>query len=170
MTDLGIDPGFIAPPATVSSLVLTVSKLGVGIAYDKKGLRFALLMCQFAGLGTFVLKGLLTNTPLGLVMAMIATVLSNFALPLETVMIPLLTNDLFGSASYTKVLGIFMAANSLGLCLGSPLGELIRKAIGDYRPCFWLFGIIFVVVIVSFQFVLRAAYKEKAAILAAESV
>ena len=170
MTDLGIDPGFIATTATVSSLVLTVSKLGVGIAYDKKGLRFALLMCQFAGLGTFVLKGLLTNTPLGLVMAMIATVLSNFALPLETVMIPLLTNDLFGSASYTKVLGIFMAANSLGLCLGSPLGELIRKAIGDYRPCFWLFGIIFVVVIVSFQFVLRAAYKEKAAILAAESV
>lgn len=170
MTDLGITPGFIATMSTLSSLVLTISKLGVGIAYDKKGLRFALLMCQLAGLGTFVFKGLLTNTTFGLVLATAATVLSVFALPLETVMIPLLTNDLFGSASYTKILGIFMAMNSLGLCLGSPLGELIRKAIGDYRPCFWLFSIIFVVVIVSFQFVLQAAYKDKQAILSQETV
>lgn len=170
MTDLGIDPGFIAATATVASLVLTCSKMLVGITYDKKGLRFALLMCQLAGLVTFVLKGLLTNTPLGLVLAMAATVLSNFALPLETVMIPLLTNDLFGSASYTKILGIFMAMNSLGLCLGSPLGELIRKATGDYRPCFWLFSIIFVIVIVSFQLVLRAANKDKEAILAMETI
>ena len=169
MTDLGIDPGFIATTATVSSLALTVSKLSVGIVYDKKGLRISLLICQLCGLGTFVLKGLLTNTTLGLVMAMTATVLSVFALPLETVMITLLTNDLFGSASYNKVLGIFMAMNSLGLCLGSPLGELIRKALGDYRPCFWLFGAIFLIVIISFQFVIRAAYKDKDAILAAET-
>ena len=170
MTDLGISPSFIATTATVGSLVITCSKLLVGITYDKKGLRFALLMCQLAGLATFVLKGLLTNSPLGLVFAMTATVLSYFAAPLETVMLPLLVNDLFGSASYTKILGVFMAMNSLGLCLGSPLGELFRKAFGDYRPCFWLFGIIMVVVIVSFQFVLRAACKEKDAILAAEAV
>ena len=170
MTDLGISPSFIATTATVGSLVITCSKLLVGITYDKKGLRFALLMCQLAGLATFVLKGLLTNSTIGLVFAMTATVLSYFAAPLETVMLPLLVNDLYGSASYTKILGVFMAMNSLGLCLGSPLGELFRKAFGDYRPCFWLFGIIMVVVIVSFQFVLRAAYKEKAAILAAESV
>ena len=170
MTDLGISPSFIATTATVGSLVITCSKLLVGITYDKKGLRFALLMCQLAGLATFVLKGLLTNSTIGLVFAMTATVLSYFAAPLETVMLPLLVNDLYGSASYTKILGVFMAMNSLGLCLGSPLGELFRKAFGDYRPCFWLFGTIMVIVIISFQFVLRAAYKEKDAILAAETV
>ena len=170
MTDLGISPSFIAATATVGSLVITCSKLLVGITYDKKGLRFALLMCQLSGLVTFVLKGLLTNSTIGLVFAMTATVLSYFAAPLETVMLPLLVNDLYGSASYTKILGVFMAMNSLGLCLGSPLGELFRKAFGDYRPCFWLFGTIMVVVIVCFQFVLRAAYKEKDAILAMEAV
>jgi MFS family permease len=170
MTDLGISPAFIATTATVGSLTLTLSKMLVGTIYDKKGLRFALMMCQIAALATFTLKGLLTNTTLGLVMAMTATVFSNLALPLETVMIPLLTNDLFGSASYEKILGIFMAMNSLGLCLGSPMGELMRKALGSYRPCFWLFSVILIVVMISFQFILRTASKDKAAILAEEAV
>lgn len=170
MTDLGLSSGFIAATATVSSLTLTFSKMAVGLTYDKRGLRTALLMCQFAALGTFVLKGLLTNSVLGMVMAMTATVLSSIALPLETVIIPLLTNDLFGSASYAKVLGIFMAMNSLGLCLGSPVGELFRKLTGDYRSCFWFFGIVLTAVIVIFQFVLRAAERQKNAILREETV
>ncbi len=170
MTDLGISPAFIATTATVSSLTLTFSKFAVGATYDKWGLRPALLICQFAALGTFVLKGLLTNSMPGLIMAMTATVLSCMALPLETVIVPLLTNDLFGSASYTKVLGVFMAMNSLGLCLGSPLGEALRKLTGDYRICFWLFSAVLVIVIVAFQFVLKVANKEKQAVLEAETV
>ncbi len=170
MTDLGIDPAFVAAMATVSSLVLTCSKLIAGASYDKWGLRVALLICQISALTTFVLKGCLTNSTLGLIFATVATVLSSLALPLETVMIPLLTNDLFGIASYDKILGIFMAMNSLGLCLGSPLGELFRKLTGDYRFCFWFFSIILAVVIVCWQFILRAANKEKQAVLAAEGI
>lgn len=170
MTDLGISPTFIATLSTVASLTLTFSKLLVGATYDKWGLRVALLMCQIAALATFILKGVLTNSPIGLVFATTATILSSIALPLETVMIPLMTNDLFGSASYSKVLGIFMAMNSLGLCLGSPLGELFRRIAGDYRSCFWFFSIVLVVVIVSFQFVLQSANKQRTAILAAENL
>ena len=169
MTDLGLPSAFIGATATVSSLVLTFSKILSGAFYDKKGLGFALLMCQLSALCTFALKGLLTNSATGMVFAMTATVLSALALPLQTVMIPLITNDLFGSASYTKVLGIFMAMNSLGLCLGSPMGELIRKLFGDYRPCFWLFAGVMALVILGFRIVLRAANKQKNAILAAEN-
>lgn len=168
MTDLGISSAFIAAMATISSLALTCSKMTAGAAYDKWGLRTALLICQIAALCTFVLKGVLTNSSLGLALAAIATVLSSLALPLETVMIPLLTNDLFGSASYDKVLGIFMAMNSLGLCLGSPLAELFRKITGDYRACFWFFSIVMAAVIVGWQFILHAAAKDKEAILTAE--
>lgn len=168
MTDLEISPAFIASTATVSSLVLTFSKMLVGATYDKWGLRVALLSCQIAALATFILKGVLTNSTIGLVFAMTATVLSSIALPLETVMIPLMTNDLFGSASYNKVLGIFMAMNSLGLCLGSPIGELLRKLTGDYRFCFWFFSFVLIVVIIGFQYVLRTANKQKNAILISE--
>ncbi|MBE6957642.1 MAG: MFS transporter [Ruminococcaceae bacterium] len=169
LSDLGFSSGFLAATATVSSLVLTCSKLITGTTYDKWGLRAALLLCQFAGLSTFILNGSLTGpNTIGMVFAMTATILSSTALPLETVMIPLLTNDLFGSASYNKVLGIFMAMNSLGLCLGSPLGEWIRNLSGTYRPCFWIFGSIMIVVIVAFQFVIRSAYKDRDAILSLE--
>ena len=140
----------------------------VGVSYDKWGLRVALLICQIAALVTFVLKGVLTNSAIGMIFAVVATVLSSVAMPLETVMIPLMTNDLFGSASYSKVLGILMAMNSLGLCLGSPLGEFLRRVTGSYRSCFWFFSIVLVVVIVTFQFVLQSANKQKATILAAK--
>lgn len=169
MTDLGISHTFIATMSTIACLTLALSKLLVGSAYDKWGLRAALLMCQFAALITFVMKGVMTNSTIGLVLAAIATILANVALPLETVIISLTTNDLFGSASYSKVLGIFMAMNSLGLCLGSPLGELFRKITGDYRFCFWFFSIVMVVVIIGFQLVLRSANKHKNAIMATEN-
>ena len=170
MTDLGISPAFIAATSTAGSLTLTFSKFLVGTTYDKWGLRTALLICQISALVTFILNGVLTNSPIGLVFAAAATVLSSIAMPLETVMLPLMTNDLFGSASYSKVLGIFMAMNSLGLCLGSPLGELLRKITGNYRSCFWIFSTVLTVVIVGFQFVLWSAGKQKNAILTTESV
>lgn len=165
MTDLGISATFIAATATVSSLTLAASKILVGTSYDKFGLRVTLLSCQMAALITFVLKGLLVNSLFGMVLATIATVLSSIALTLETVMIPLIANDLFGTASYMKVFGIFTAMNSLGLCLGSPLGEAFRRITGDYRFCFWFFTVIMGAVIICFQFVIHAAGKEKAKIL-----
>lgn len=166
MTDVGLPAGFIAATATVSSLVLTVAKILVGTAYDKKGLRFALHMCQFAAIAAFVMKAVLENSMLGMVLAMIATVLSALAIPMETVIIPLLSNDLFGSASYHKVLGIFMAMNSLGLCLGAPLGDLYFDVYGTYKPCFWFFAVLMLAVVVGYRFVIRAAYEDKKAILA----
>jgi len=102
------------------------------------------------------------------VFAMTAVVLGSVAMPLETVMIPLLSNDLFGSASYTKVLGVFMAMNSLGLCLGSPLGDIYYDFFGTYAPCFWFFCGLMVVIIIAFRRVISMAEKDKEAILAKE--
>ena len=166
MSDVGFSTGFVATIVTFASLFMTCAKILVGRTYDKKGLRFTLLMCQIATIVAFVLKGMLVNSVLGMVFAVIATVLSAIAGPMETVMLPLLANDLFGSASYNKVLGVFMAMNSLGLCLGSPLADFYFDIFGTYKPCFWFFAAVMAAVIVGYQFVLRAAKKEKAAVLA----
>ena len=166
MADIGLAPGFIATTATVSSLCLTCSKILVGVAYDKRGLRTTLMLCYSAAVFSFVLLAFLTDSAAGQVLAMTATVLQVFAIPMETVIIPLMTNDLFGSASYNKVLGIFMAMNSLGLCLGSPLGNLYYDIFGTYRPCFRFFAILLIAVATGYHFVLRAAYRDKAGVLA----
>jgi len=168
MTDLGISPAFIATTSTVGALTLTFSKMAVGTAYDKWGLRTALLISLIAGMAGFALNGLMNNSALGLVLAMASVICCNLAMPLQTVILPLLSNDLFGYASFDKVLGIFLSANSLGLCLGTPMGELLRKLTGTYRICFWLFNIVLVVVIIAYQFILKVANKEKAAVLAAK--
>lgn len=169
--DLGFNAKFIAATATVSSLALTFAKITTGFTYDKKGLRFTLLMCQSCAIVAFFIKANLQNSTIGMVFAMIATVLGQVALPLETVMIPLISNDLFGSASYSKVLGIFMAANSLGLCLGSPLCDIYRDLSGgSYVSCYWFFTGLLLVVIVGFQLVIRAAYKDKEKFLMQEQV
>lgn len=170
MTDIGLSASFVATTATVSSLVLTVSKILVGHVYDKRGLRVALFMCQICAIVAFTLKALLTNSMQGMVFAMIGTVLSTIAMPLETVIIPLLSMDLFGSSAYNKVLGVFMAMNSLGLCIGSPLGDLYHDIFGTYRPCFWFFAALLIAVAIGFYFIIRIAERDKARILAEESV
>lgn len=171
MEDLGFDAGFVATTATVSSLVLTFAKIFIGFTFDKKGLRFTLLMCHLSVLIAFLLKATLKHSDIGMVCAMVATVLGTIAMPLETVMIPLISNDLFGSVSYSKVLGIFMAANSLGLCLGSPLCDIYRDLSGgSYASCYWFFTGLMLVVIIGFQLVIGTAYKEKERILAAATV
>ena len=167
MEDLGMSAGFVAATATISSLVLTFAKFFTGFSYDKKGLRFTLLMCHCCSLCAYILKATLTNSSIGMVMAVIATILGTVAMPLETVMLPLMSNELFGSASYAKVLGIFYAANSLGLCLGSPLCDIYRDLTGgSYASCYWFFTGTMLIVTICFQFVLRAANKDKRKILA----
>ena len=168
MEDLGMNAKFVALTATVSSLTLTFAKIFTGFSYDKKGLGFTLLLCHCSSLIAYLLKANLTNSSIGMVMAMVATVLGQLAMPLETVMIPLMSNDLFGSASYTKVLGIFYAANSLGLCLGSPLCDIYRDLTGgSYASCYWFFSAMMVLVTVGFQLIIRVAHKDKEKILAA---
>lgn len=168
MEDLGMNATFVATTATVSSLVLTFAKIFTGFSYDKKGLGFTLLMCHCCSMLAYFLKANLTNTATGMALAMIATVLGTIAMPLETVMIPLISSDLFGTASYAKVLGIFYSANSLGLCLGSPLCDIYRDlAGGSYRSCYWFFTATMVAVTIGFQMVIRAANKDKENILAA---
>ena len=171
MKDLGMNPSFVATVATVSSLALTCAKFFTGFSYDKKGLGFTLLMCHCCSLVAYVMKANLTNTSFGMILAIVATILGQIAMPLETVMIPLMSNDLFGSASYTKVLGIFYAANSLGLCLGSPLCDIYRDLTGgSYASCYWFFSGTMIAVAAGFQLVIRAAYKDKEKILAKEQV
>lgn len=165
MTDVGLSARAVAAMATISSMILTVSKFFVGYLYDKRGLRITFVICHIATVLAFALKAILTDSTLGIVIAVIATALTSLALPLETVMLPLIANDLFGTASYDKVLGILMAMNSLGLCLGSPLGNIYYDLFGTYVPCFWLFVILMVIVTVGWQLTLTRASRDKETIL-----
>jgi len=161
LTDSGIDAEYVAAVVSVSSLILTVAKIVIGILYDKKGLRFTVFMCHSMMFVAYALIIFADATPFGKFAGMAAMVLSRLALPLETVMIPLMSGDMFGNKALVSVMGVLVAVKSAGSCIDAPLCNLVFDLTGSYNPIYIFFGVLMVVVAVLFQFVITAAYKDK---------
>ena len=144
-------------------------KFLAGFSYDKFGLRFTMIVCDIAAVVVMVFLALVSNTPEGRIFAMAYGVFSSLALPLETIMLSLITTDLFGNKSFDKLLGIVSALNVAGYAVGAPLMNWCYDLLGTYVPFIWVCSGIMVVVTVMYQFVLSSAQKQKKAILAAEA-
>lgn len=166
MEDVGISDTFTKNLATFYSIFLTFTKLIVGALYDRKGLRRVMLICQGAGVIAFIALAITADTLIGKTAAVSFAILYALALPLETLVVPLIANDLFGSAAYDKLLGILLAMNYSGYAMGGPVVNLFYQHFGDYKQILTILSILTVILLVSFQFVISAANRKKAQILA----
>jgi len=165
MYDLGINMNLVALITSVGSIVLTFSKFSVGFLYDRFGLRVSMNICYVCSFLSVFGLVILTNTPTGHVIAFIRSVLSSFALPLETVMLSLIVTELFGNKDFSKFIGIFVSANYAGYAIGAPIGNGFYDIFGDYKIAFLIFAAMMVFVTIAMQYVLTAANKDKAIIL-----
>lgn len=161
MKDVGLDAGFVATVLSLHSIALMAFKFLAGFSYDKFGLRATMIVCDIAALVVMVLLALVTNSPEGRVFAMIYGIFSSLALPLETIMLSLITMDLFGYRSFDKILGIVAALNTAGYAVGAPLMNMCYDAFGTYVPFIWVCVGIMAVVTVMYQFVITAASKQR---------
>ena len=169
MKDVGLDAGYVATVLSLHSLALMAFKFLAGVSFDKFGLRVTMIICDIAALVVMVFLALVTNSPEGRIFAMIYGIFSSLALPLETIMLSLITTDLFGNKSFDKILGIIAALNTAGYAVGAPLMNYCYDLFGTYVPFIWVcVGIMFVVTVV-YQLVISAAAKERKKILAAEA-
>lgn len=150
MKDQGLDAEFIATSISVHALALAIFKFVAGWLYDKKGLKFTMLICDSAAVAMILLLSVASTSTQGRVCAIAYAVLSSLALPLETVMLPLIAGDLFGEKEYSKLLGIFVSVNTAGYALGPLISNLCFDAIGTYKPVFWAYAGIMSVVTVAF--------------------
>ncbi len=169
MKDVGLDPSYVATVLTVHSLALMAFKFLIGVSYDKFGLRFTMIVCDIAALVVMAFLALVTNSPEGRVLAMAYGVFSSLALPLETIMLSLITTDLFGNKSFDKILGIVAALNTAGYAVGAPMMNWCYDLFGTYVPFIWACVGIMAVVTVMYQFVISSAARERKKILAAET-
>ena len=128
--DIGMRPEFTATLVSIFSLALTGSKLTVGWMYDRFGLPVVMIVCPIASVVAFVLLATLSATTAGMVMAVVFALLYALSLPLETMVIPLIVNDLFGSVSYDKLLGIFTALNYTGYVISVHL-QLLSLSVSE---------------------------------------
>ena len=166
MYDIGMDVKFVTLLTSIGSIMLMVSKLSTGISYDRLGMRITMnicLVCAFVSVFGLIL---LTNTKAGYVIAFIRSILSSFALPLETVMLPLYASELFGNKSFDKTVGVFVSANYAGFAIGAPMGNILHDVFGSYNIAFIIFSVMMLLVAVSMQFVLSKAHKDRDKILA----
>ncbi len=161
MSDVGISVEDIALIASISSLCLAAFKFFNGMIYDKAGLRFSITMDCIAAVVAIFCLYTMTNSSFGVVLGFMYAFFKGMALPLQTVMIPIYAGDLFGEKSYNKILGVFVALNQIGHALGSPIFNFIYDMTGSYKSGLLLCVLIICAVLLTQQFVINAAKKER---------
>lgn len=144
-------------------MVLAGSKFITGMLFDRKGLRFTLMLCNAAALAALLLLIFATDSAAGKVMAAAYSILVSLALPLETIMLPLITADLFGQRGYAQMLGVVSAVNTAGYAVGPPLTNFVFDAIGSYVPIFWVYLFVMAAITACTLLALQLARRERAA-------
>ena len=158
MRDVGLTAEYVAYAMSFHSLALAGFKFLTGMIYDKTGLRFTMSMCSITASVVMLLLALITNSPAGMAIAMIYSIFSSLALPLETIMLPIYASDLFGEHSYEKVLGIFVSVNVTGYALGTPAVTLCFDVVGTYTPILYVCAGIMLAVTLVMQYVVTKAH------------
>ncbi len=169
MRDVGLDAEFVAYALSFHSLSLAFFKFITGVLYDKLGLRITMTCCCTTAVVVIFLLSIITDSALGMAIAIIYSVFSAFALPLETIMLPIYAADLFGEASYEKILGLFVSVNVLGYAFGVPIVNLCYDLIGTYKPILIVTSVIMLIVTAVMQYVVTVANRERVKIIAEEN-
>ena len=164
LIDVGLNEAFVTGIMSMSGILLTASKFLCGISYDRFGLRVTVLFCDVLSVLSMLFLALAVPSSLGQAFAFLHYLVTPFALPLETVMLSLIANDLFGDASFNKVLGIVTAVNYAGYAVSSPLINLCYDIVGTYAPILYAFAVMMVVVAVIFQYAVTVSHKERKAL------
>lgn len=146
--DIGFSPEFVALLASIGSIGLAVSKILVGILYDRFGLKVSVNICLFSALVGKLLLLITKVSATGQILAISHSVLLSIATPLETVMISIVTMDLFGEKSFNKTLAITTSLFTIGHAINSPLLSLPKDFTNSYMVSFVISTVISAVVIV----------------------
>lgn len=165
LVDVGIDKSFVATILSIHSIILGISKFLAGFSYEKLGLRVTLLVCELCAILSFLALALSGTYAIGMGCAVSWGVLSALALPLETVLVPLIAADLFGEREFSKMLGIFVSLNTAGFAFGTPIANIIFDISGTYRPMLFMIALVMMVIMVGFHYIIKASVKLRKLVL-----
>ena len=167
MRDAGLDSAFIAGVVSLHSITLSLCKLLVGWLFDRIRLRRTITLCCAAAVGSAI--ALLAAAPEARWPALVYGPLMSLALPMETIILPLLAASLFGEKEFEKLLGIFVSVTTAGFAVGVPLSNLCHDLLGSYRPSLIATGCAMAAVTLAYQFILTAADRKRASVEAEEA-
>ena len=130
LQDSGLSQDQAVAQQSAMLIYLTASKFLSGSLSDRFGSKTVTISCAaIGGVSLWLLSG--ASTPAN---ATVAIIFYAIALPLPTVLIPLLTQKLFGYRSHSMYLGIFMSIPQLALLIAAPVSNAVFDATGSYSP------------------------------------
>lgn len=159
MKDVGLDPDYVTTVVSVYAVLLSGTKFLTGFAYDRLGLKVTMLICNIATTLASVLLALLgpqTNT-----LAMAYGIVYAVGVPIQTIGMPLLTADLFGSRDEARILGVLISISTVGYAVGTPLVNLFYDLQGTYNMALIIMAVAMAVASVGILVALSAARKLK---------
>ena len=133
LADLGFDRMFAARSVGTLFIVLAVSKVAVGVIYDRWGLRTGVVLCMTCG----IVSMLLLAGARSKISAVLFAVLMGVEMPIETILLPMIISSLMGRKAYTTLIGAAFAMISAGIALGNPLVNYIYDRCGSYAPALY---------------------------------
>ena len=165
MKDVGIKSSTVATIWSAHSLCLAGFKFLTGFIYDKTGLRTTVNICTCTAVVVMFTLAFVENSHMGIILAIIYSIFSGMALPMETIMLPIIAGDLFGEKSYAKILGLVVSFNTAGYAVGMPLMNVSYDILGSYKYGLIFCGFLMIAVIFVLQFVISAGNKTKKEII-----
>ena len=160
LEDAGIGSNTIANVLSVASMMLFVTKFGIGFIYDRTGIRITISLCYACSiLAIFLL--LLIYTVSGTLLAFIYAVIVSIALPLETIMLPIYARGLFEEKNFNTALGLFVSVNTAGYAMGAPLANLCYDLSGSYAIALISSAVLMIFALVLMHFVITIAKRKR---------
>lgn len=156
-----ISQGYTAEQASVFQsfymLVLSAVKVLLGILYDKFGAKPVMVLCM---LGAAAGEGILAYTnDFGL--CLIAMVLFSAGLCMTSMMIPLISTELFGYEACLNVNGVFVGLVGLSHLFASPISSMCYDATGVYTPVYRVTSVVLLGVLAVYLWLFSMAKKEQ---------
>lgn len=157
--DCGFSPVLASGLYSAMMLLMTLTKLFSGMMCDRLGSRRVNIICLVCAVAGLVLLILVQN----LAVAIVAIIIYTVALPLLTLIGPLVAFDLFGYRAQTQYTGILLAMVSLANLFGNYLTNWIYDRFQSYKPSFALAAVLAAVTILLFLLLYRMTDRLKAA-------
>ena len=163
LEDVGLEPTYLTNVMSIYAVSLFLCKILMGFGSEKLGVPVALTVCNLASAVSSVCLSLVSSGTPGLALA--HAILLGCAIPVETVLLPLIVTELFGETCSAKITGLFFGMMCVGYAAGDLLTNGLFDAVGTYRPILLAYAGIMLCVAVAEPFVFAYGRKKRAEFL-----
>jgi MFS family permease len=153
MVDKGLNAQLAATAMSIFFLSLAAAKVIMGLIYDRFGLKIALVICFTSHIFGTLLLAFVQNK----LTAILFAVAFGFSVSIETLTVPLMIFELFGSKTYSAVIGMFIALSTMGASVGNPAMNYSYDLTGSYQGMLCIYVVLSVIILALLLYIMRIA-------------